>query len=158
MKKNKPPYEHTRRLFGRVFKVREWMDMDRMGTSLSYFFTRSRRLFTVPQAEQKEHSFEAAKKKFKLSDEQLDKQQHALHLWGLILFVCALLVLGVAIYFLIQGAWKAGLLSLVVTGIAGALAYRYHFLAFEIKQRKLGCSVSEWFREGVLGRKSKPRA
>jgi intracellular multiplication protein IcmV len=124
------------------------MDLDRISTSFSYILTQSQRIFSVTQAEEKKQSFAEMKKKFNLSDEQLNKQQQRLYLLGLFLMVCALMVSGVAVYYFIQGFWRAGMLSLVVMGIACVLAFRYHFLAFEIKQRKLGCSVSDWFKEG----------
>jgi intracellular multiplication protein IcmV len=52
-----------------------------------------------------------------------------------------------------MGSIKAFIVSLVVTLIALILAYRYHFWYFQMKQRKLGCTFSEWYKQGLFGEK-----
>lgn len=43
------------------------------------------------------------------------------------------------------------LLGIASSGLAFVMAFRYHFLAFQIKHRKLGCSFDEWLSGRVRG-------
>jgi intracellular multiplication protein IcmV len=68
------------------------------------------------------------------------------------MIVAALLLFAYMTYEIYFGYFLGALLSLVVAFLALALAFRYHFWFFQIKQRRLGCSVSEWFNQTVWRR------
>jgi intracellular multiplication protein IcmV len=56
-------------------------------------------------------------------------------------------MLGVAGYFVAAHYSLAGFfLLLTVTALLFANAFRFHFWAFQISQRKLGCTLAEWRR------------
>ena len=65
--------------------------------------------------------------------------------------VLAVLILMYSVYLFIEGGHKGGIVALVVMFIALVLAFRYHFWYFQIKQRKLGCTIQEWFNHGLKG-------
>jgi intracellular multiplication protein IcmV len=56
-------------------------------------------------------------------------------------------------YQLFYGSYQAAIVSFIILWIALVLAFRYHFWYFQIKNRKLGCTVYEWYR-GLLGDKN----
>ena len=49
-----------------------------------------------------------------------------------------------AIYWWTQGRFLPGILSIVMTLLLSAHAFREHFNYFQIKQRRLGCTFSDW--------------
>ncbi|HAU1881722.1 TPA: type IV secretion protein IcmV, partial [Legionella pneumophila] len=98
-------------------------------------------------------SFDEAVKKLKLNEADLIIKQKALFRLSVIMVIAALMLLIYTGYQLFYGSWKATIISLVVVMIALVLAFRYHFWYYQIKQRKLGCTVKEWYRQGLLGEK-----
>lgn len=153
----KESYSTTRGLLERVFNVRYWMDLDRAGTGVHYILSQFRQLFspqnTKISKKNKQEAFDHVQKTFGLSDEVVLKQSRRLRLWAIImvLFSCALIA--VAVHYLRHGLIMASIMSFVMVNIAWVLAFRYHFLSFEMKERRLGCTVGEWFKQGLLGRK-----
>lgn len=139
-------------LFKKIFNVRAWADWDRMKRLTLSIFSSSKRLFIIDEATTKE-TFLQAQKRLHLSASQLLARQQGLSRLAYLMLVMAIGLLGYAFYQAIYGSIQAMVVSLVVMGIALVLAFRYHFWSFQIRQRKLGCSVREWFRVGILGEK-----
>ena len=142
----------TKRVFNRIFNVRTWADWDRM-KSFTLYLTRGIKNLFVPQEKELEESFAAAQARLNLSDADMQVRQKSLYRLSLLMVVMAFLLFGYAIYHLVLANFLACILSLVVMTIALVLAFRYHFWYFQIKQRKLGCSLHEWFRQGLMGDK-----
>lgn len=140
------------RVFKRIINVRSWLDWDRLKSSTLYLGTAVKKLF-VPQTAEESESFKEAVKKLNLSEADLQNKQKSL-------FRLSMLMLGIAFVILIYTGYqlyyiqlKAALVSLIITLIALALAFRYHFWYFQIKKHKLGCSLKEWYKQGLLGEK-----
>jgi len=150
MKKNTG--SRTVRAFGRIFNVRSWFDYDRMKTFTSYLGTGFKKMF-VPQQQAAKESFKEAMVRQKISEEDLQSRQSALYRLSLLMCGAALLIFAYGIYQLFHGGYKATIISISVTLIALALAFRYHFWYFQIKERKLGCTLKEWYRKGLIGDK-----
>ncbi|AHE68202.1 type IVB secretion system protein IcmV [Legionella oakridgensis] len=135
-----------------IFNIRGWADWDRVKGAAAYIGNGLKRLF-VPQRGAPKVSFEEVKAQFNLTDGELLAKQKALFRLCLFMIFIAILLLAYAIYRCVLGHMLAFWLSLIVTFIALILAFRYHFWYFQIKERKLGCSVHEWFRQGIMGDK-----
>ncbi len=140
------------RVLTSIINVRSWIDYDRTRDSLKYLRDGFKKLF-VPQIHAPEKDFEDVVKEKKLTEEDLQKQQKALKLNSLLMLLFAGAVFVYFLYNLIHLYIMASLLSLVVTGLGLVLAFRYHFWAFQIQQRKLGCTIGEWYRVGLKGEK-----
>ncbi|HAT7073822.1 TPA: type IV secretion protein IcmV [Legionella pneumophila] len=140
------------RVITRIINVRKWVDWDRMKSFTLYLVNGVKRLF-VPQEPTHVESFDEAVKKLKLNEADLIIKQKALFRLSVIMVIAAFMLLIYTGYQLFYGSWKATIISLVVVMIALVLAFRYHFWYYQIKQRKLGCTVKEWYRQGLLGEK-----
>lgn len=147
-------------VFSRIINVRAWFDWERMKIFSSFVGNALRRLFMGELNDAKKEpspalteSFNAAKNEFHLSDADLLIQEKSLRRLSALMTLLALLIFIYSGYHFIYGTFQAGAISLVIMLIALALAFRYHFWYFQIKTRKLGCSVQEWFRKGLLGEK-----
>jgi intracellular multiplication protein IcmV len=139
-------------LFSRIINIRRWFDWERMKAYTLYLGNGVSRLF-VPQKQIQEESFDHAVKEFNLDDKNLLLKQKSLFRLSIIMVFLAFLILIYAGYQLFYGAIIAFIISLVVMMIALVLAFRYHFWYYQIKNRKLGCTFSEWYRQGLLGGK-----
>ncbi|MFT4058573.1 MAG: type IVB secretion system protein IcmV [Legionella sp.] len=140
------------KLLGSILNVRAWFDWERVRAFTLYLVNGFKRLF-VPQKNFKAQSFKEASTKLNLNDENLHIKQNALLRLSIIMLIAAFIIFSYAGYQLMYGSFKAMIVSLIVTLIALTLAFRYHFWYYQIKQRKLGCSFNEWFRQGLLGEK-----
>jgi intracellular multiplication protein IcmV len=67
------------------------------------------------------------------------------------MLLIAFLIFFYDMYLFIVGGYLGGLLGLVLMLIALTLAFRYHFWYFQIKHRKLNCSLKEWYKQGLKG-------
>ncbi|MBI2785070.1 MAG: type IV secretion protein IcmV [Legionella longbeachae] len=135
-----------------IFNIRKWFDWARAKVFTLYLVNAFKRIF-IPQQSHQTETFDEAVKKFHLNDENLQEKQNSLWRLTLLMLILAVLILAYAGYQLYLGSIKAFLVSLVVTLIALVLAFRYHFWYFQIKEHKLGCTISEWYRHGFLKEK-----
>ena len=143
----------TKRVFNSLFKVRSWIDLDRVRAGQRYIAGVCG-TYLVPQKNKKTESFNAAKARLKLTDEALLTRQQGLFRLSLIMLGMACLLFGYTLYNLFHGYYFAVLVSTVVMFLALVLAFRYHFWYFQIKHHKLGCTIYEWFSQGLMGAKN----
>ncbi|KTC87411.1 MULTISPECIES: type IVB secretion system protein IcmV [Legionella] len=139
-------------VFARIFNVRSWIDFDRTKSFTLYLVNGFKKMF-VPQKNDSGETFEEAVSRLNLSETELQDRKSALYRLSLLMSAAAILIFGYAIYHVFYGSYRAVIISLVVMLIALALAFRYHFWYFQIKERKLGCTMLEWYRKGLLGDK-----
>ncbi|WP_058530070.1 type IVB secretion system protein IcmV [Legionella londiniensis] len=139
-------------LLKRVLNIKAWLDWDRLKRFTRYLGLGFKKLFII-QIEPVQENFEAAKTRFNLTESDLLQRQKALFRLSLFMIAIALMVFSYAVYQLYFANIIAFLLSLVVLFIALVLAFRYHYWYYLIKKRKLGCSLHEWFTQGLMGNK-----
>lgn len=140
------------RVLKRIIDVRTWLDWDRLKILSLALFAGIKKMF-VPDKATEVESFDSAVKRLDITDADLEKKQTALFRLSMLMVVVGLLIGGYSIYHLFYGTFRATIVSLVVMMIAFVLAFRYHFWYFQIKQRKLGCTLQDWYRQGLWGEK-----
>ncbi len=146
------------RVFVSIINIPYWFDWERLKSFTIFLGTSIRRLFmaeTIDANDDKNNpalteSFESAQKELKLSDEDLLIREKALYRLSILMSLMALGIFIYSGYHFFSGHFRAGLLSLIVMMIAVALGFRYHFWYYQIKNRKLGCSINEWLKKGFL--------
>ena len=148
----KKKHARTSRLFKRIFNVRSWLDWVRV-KGWAIYFTQGVKKFFVPQPARPGESFEAAMAKFHLTEDDIKARRKALMRLSYLMLFIALLIFSYSIYHLFLMNFLAFFLSFIIMGVALVLAFRYHFWAFQIQQRKLGCTLKEWYHYGLMGKK-----
>ena len=139
-------------IISRIFNVRNWLDFDRLKAFTLYLWNGFKRMF-VPQSKEASETFDEALKRMNINENDLQNKKKALYRLSILMCVFAACVFIYAVYHIFFGGIKAVLLSFVLMAIALILAFRYHFWYFQIKERKLGCSIQEWYRQGFMGEK-----
>lgn len=145
----------TLNVLSKIFNVRQWSDYDRLRAFTSYLGNGIKKML-IPQKEtiaDQKNTFSSAASTLNLSDDNLNERARGLYRLSVLMCVLAVGILGYAIYHAVFGNAKAMVVSIVVSLIALALAFRYHYWYFQIKERKLGCTIREWYRQGLLGDK-----
>ncbi|WP_028388891.1 type IVB secretion system protein IcmV [Legionella fairfieldensis] len=140
------------KLFNNIINIRAWADFDRVKTFTLYLVNSFKKFF-IPQKRGKSESFEEAMLRLNISETDLQAKKKALYRLSLLMCAAAIFILTYAIYHIVYGNIRAVLVSLVLMLIALVLAFRYHFWYFQIKERKLGCTFREWYKQGLMGEK-----
>lgn len=139
------------RVLSRVFNFKSWFDWGRIKGWTRYFIDGLKKFF-IPQEGQTKESFDKAVKRLNLSKTELNQRQQGLLRLSLVMVGLSVLLFAYTIYLLVTGGYLGAFVGLVVTLIALVLAFRYHFWYFQIKERKLGCSIQQWFQQGLMGK------
>lgn len=148
----KPKLSRTVLVLKRLFNLRAWADWDRMRSMTLYLISFLKKLF-IPADNEVNESFATAQARLNLSNADLIIKQKSLLRLSFIMLGAAILLFIYAIYHLLLANFLAFGLSLVVMLVALTLAFRYHFWSYQIKIRKLGCTIHEWFKQGLMGDK-----
>jgi intracellular multiplication protein IcmV len=139
--------------FSRLFDVKQWIDYDRVSAYTVYLYEGTKRLFVKQPVIAKE-SFDEAKNRLGLSDIDIMIRMQALRRVAILMLVFAILLICYSGYRLWAGHYLASFIGFVAMGVSLALAFRYHFWYFQFKERRLGCTFTEWYKKGLLGEKS----
>lgn len=148
----KSSHSRVKRLFTALFNVKSWIDLERIRSAYRYLVEQASTYF-IPQKEQKKESFDLAKERLKLSDQDILARQKGLLRLTQVMLAMAFLIFIYALYNLFYAYYPALIVSIMVMMLALVMAFRYHFWYFQIKHQRLGCSLHEWFMQGILGAK-----
>ncbi len=130
-------------------KFARWADVPALKKTYSYMHRIGVSVFKPKQETEPPETFEQAMVRMKLTEADLASRARICKLQ--ILFY-GLAALGVAIYlaYLIAGGyWLSAGLCLLIMLLLLTCAFKSHFWLFQIKQRKLGCTVQEWLNSST---------
>lgn len=131
--------------------VSSWMNLDQLKTYGKSISNMGKGLF-VPQQASRYETFDDALRRLKLSEAELNHKAANLHNLSITLSLIALCLFAYVIYLIItHGKLMAIIVTSVLTTVILAKAFSYHFWVFQIRKRRLGCTLQEWFTEGLLG-------
>ena len=143
----------TGRIMRTIFNPRVWMNYEQVKDTTTYLKDGAFNLFTVPGKYRSNESFDDVMKRMGLTEEKVQSQKKALFRLSIVMLLMSFLVLGYAISHFYSGNYHTAGASTVIFFVVLALAFRYHFWYFQLKERRLGCSMKEWFHRGLLGAK-----
>ena len=121
-----------------------WMGVKQIKAAGANIKDTAKSLLDQPKSTRTE-TFEQAVARLGLDEQTLKQRQQTFLRMAMFYAAIALGLFGYAIYLLVGANFLAGIMSLVLSLLALTLAFRQHFWYFQIKQRKLGCTVKEWF-------------
>ncbi|MBS0286311.1 MAG: type IVB secretion system protein IcmV [Proteobacteria bacterium] len=136
---------------GRIIDVRvdKWMSWDYLGETADRF----KILFldiVIPKKANTVETFEEAMRRLELTESDLiERQKEFTRLCYFFIFL-AMTVVIYALYTAFMGSMVASLISFCLALYALTQAFRFHFWLFQIKNKKLGCSIKEWMNSEVV--------
>lgn len=110
--------------------------------------------FFIPQEGTSTETFEEAIARLNLQPADLFFKARSLRRLAGVFLTLALLVLTHALYLFWSTAFFGGAFSIILAMGCLAFAFRYHFWAFQINSRKLGCTIEEWWFSYAKGPRS----
>lgn len=133
-----------------VLDVPSWMGLNRIKRQSRFlvqwikpiFTPRKKSLTAAP-------TFEEAMTRFNLTEKDLEPIMHRYIYFTLFYLFLGLLSIGYTIYLFFHKSLIAGFTTILISIIIFLKAFSSHFWYFEIKHRKLGCSLKEWFNSRI---------
>ena len=107
-----------------------------------------------PQEVGRQETFDEAMKRLELTEEDIQKSQNNYLLFASLFVLCGVLTLVFSFYLIFHHKTFSGMiLGFVTSTLFFVYAFRYHFWYFQIKHRKLGCTIDDWLHGKPLDRK-----
>ncbi len=139
----------------RVTRVRtafsRWFQWDIHVSNWKFIGEHTKRYFFVKK-EEGSTTFQDAVKEYNLSEEDLNDRARSFYRLAIFNLFLFFLMLSYAIYMTVYFMFPGAFAAYAVSGLPLALAVRYHFWYFQVKERRLGCRLRDWFKKGILGR------
>ncbi len=126
-------------------RVDRWMNFQGNKDNALYFFNLARQLLKRSPPAPLE-AFEKVVEEHALSDADLQEKSEKNKAIALLFVFCAVLLLLYTTVLICLGNFMGTCISAALVVYALSQAFRFHFWHFQISQRKLGCSLSEWYR------------
>lgn len=140
-------FSRTKQLGGYVFnfKVGSWMGYSQIKGSAQQLTQITKAVFSPEQAERTE-TFEQAQERLLLSENELNERRKEFTRLMIIYLLFAIAVFSYSVW--IVYAYKNFMgfcMGFGITVYALTYAFRYHFWIYQIKHKKLGCTLRDWF-------------
>lgn len=107
-------------------------------------------LFPTLEPKRKE-TFEQAVQRMNISERGLATRQKQCLSFAVLFFIAGVILLVYTASLLLNKEFAASFLGIGVTSLVFTYAFRYHFWYFQIKNRRLGCSLAEWWSSKLKG-------
>lgn len=135
------------RAIGRIIKpfvnFPRWMNLNQLSNTAKTIVGTIKDLKTERQAPIRKETFEEARKRLNLSEEDLQERMKFCFRLSIIYLLVGLLFFAYTIY-LIMHLSIGFILALLITALMFAFSFQQHFWYFQIKTRQLGATVKEW--------------
>jgi intracellular multiplication protein IcmV len=131
------------------FNPSQWFGYTQFKSNTQFMWDILKSIF-YPPASTKKETFAEAQKRLKLTDAEINQTGQDYLLYALVFMLLGIFTLVFSFYLLFHHlAFLGFVLGLAVTGLFLSQAFKYHFLFFQIKHRKLGCTFDEWWKGSV---------
>ncbi len=135
--------------FKTFFNPRAWLGYDSLKEQTRTIKTILKTATTVQKPETAE-SFDEAMQRLDMTENDVRVTSRIYLCYTFIFLVLAVLDFIYGCYLLFHhGTFLGMVLALAVCALLLAQAFRYHFWYFQIKSRRLGCTIQEW-RQSLL--------
>lgn len=143
------------RVMKKGLRVSRWVGTDRIRGDAKTVKSIATNLFKSEDAEAtKNLDFEACLKHYKMTEDDLKLRMQQAKKWILFCLGGSALAFIYMIYQFSAHEFIAGFVCFMIGALTLAYAFREHFNLFQMRQRKLGCTFSEWF-SSLISRGSK---
>jgi intracellular multiplication protein IcmV len=127
------------------FKVTKWAGLDQIKDSTRSVASLGRNIFIAEQANYTE-TFEEAMQRLNITEHELQARRKEFTLLMFIYLFVALAIFSYSIYVVAMHKNFMGfMMGFAITIYALTHVFKYHFWIYQIKHKKLGCTLREWF-------------
>lgn len=149
-------FKSTKKLATKIVDVRvdKWLGVDYLKETTGHYKALLMDLI-VPQKARYSETFDEAVQRLELSDEALHARAHEFTKLFYFFIVLSMLVISYGLYLAYRGSFASALIAFCLSLYSLTQAFRFHFWLFQLKNRKLGCTLKEWFNSSAMSVPSK---
>jgi len=141
----------VRRFFAFMFYTKQFGRFkENFGTPWMRISTQIQSVMQVDDLRGQEESFSHAVSRLALDEQHLIQIQNGYLRNAIIMFFLGIFFGIMGIYLIFDGLVAAGLVTQLFTFLSFLFALYMHFWFFQIKNRKLGCSIKEWWDNKLI--------
>jgi intracellular multiplication protein IcmV len=146
--------DYTAMAFKDLFKVSrktffnptEWIGLESLKINTRFIKDSLRELF-IPREPTLRETFEEAKIRLNLTEENIQNTARRYTYFTLFFVLIGICTFSFGMYLLLhKGLFGGFMLALSAASLFFVQAFRYNFWNFQIKNRKLGCTLKEWWQ------------
>lgn len=143
-------FRSSKKLAGRIIDTRvdRWISWEYLSETTDRFKILITDIF-IPKKASFSETFDEALQRLELSEEDLIQRKKEFSRLFYFFLGLTLLIIVYALYMAVKGNMVPSLIAFCLALYALAQAFRFHFWLFQVKNRKLGCTLKEWFNSRV---------
>ncbi len=140
----------SRKVLSRIFDVRvdRWMSWDYLSETADRYKVLLVDM-VIPKKATYSETFDEALERMQLTQEDINQRKQEFTRLFYFFLALSLLVVCYALYMAFRGYMVPALISFCLAFYAFTQAFRFNFWLFQIKHRKLGCTIKEWMNSTV---------
>lgn len=130
-------------------RVDRWMSWDYLGQTAQTFRVLLLDIL-IPKKATYSETFEEAMQRLELTEEDIEQRKKEFVRLITFFVVLALGILAYALYLAFKGTLAAAVIAFCLALYSFSQAFRFHFWLFQLKHRKLGCTIKEWMNSKIV--------
>lgn len=136
---------------GRLVDVRvdKWMSWDYLGDTANRFKVLLLDI-VIPKKATYSETFEEAMQRLGLTEDDVEQRKKEFVRLIAFFIVLALAIVSYALYLAFQGSLAPSLIAFCLALYSLSQAFRFHFWLFQLRHRKLGCTIKEWMNAKII--------
>lgn len=143
-------FKSSKNVAGKLVDVRvdKWMSWDYISETSDRFKILLLDIF-IPKKATHAETFEEALERLELTEDDLEQRKIEFTRLFYFFVVLSIIIIVYGLYLAIFSSLIPALIAFCLSLYTLTQAFRFHFWLFQIKNRKLGCTVKEWFNAKV---------
>lgn len=143
-------FKSSKKVASRVVDVRvdKWVSLEYLGETADNFKVILLDSI-IPKKATYSETFEEAMQRLELTEADLLLRQKEFTQLFYFFLTLSVLIIGYALYLSFTSSMVTTLIAFCLSIYTLAQAFRFHFWLFQLKNRKLGCTVKEWMNAAV---------
>lgn len=143
-------FRKTKNLAGKVVDVRvdKWISLDYLKETTGHIRSILDDIL-IPKRARYSETFEEAMKRLSLTEADLVRQERDFTRLFYFFVALSTAIILYGLYLAFKGSFVPALIAFCLSLYSFSQAFRFHFWLFQIKHRKLGCTIKEWFNSSA---------
>ncbi|MCS5711141.1 type IVB secretion system protein IcmV [Candidatus Berkiella aquae] len=149
-------FKSSKKAAGHIVDVRvdKWVSWDYLSESADNFKVILLDSI-IPKKATYSETFEEALERLELTEADIAKRQKEFTQLFYFFLVLSLVIISYGLYLAFTGSMITALIAFCLSIYSLAQSFRFHFWLFQLKNRKLGCTIKEWMNAAVTTKHEK---
>jgi intracellular multiplication protein IcmV len=129
-------------------RIDKWMSVDYLKETTGHIKSIVQDVM-VPKKARYSETFDEAIKRLDLTEADIAARKNEFTRLFRFFTILSLVVVVYGLYLAFSGNFVSALIAFCLSFYSFTQAFRFHFWLFQLKHRKLGCTIREWFNSSI---------